>query len=136
MSTSCDPRVDRGFGFAFFTLLLSLITYVLTPPDRSFIGRAAMEFFVWALSIPDAYRIAHPLRNLEARPSSRLEFRSTGSTGPVDLESPSHALAETPRLARLRDEHERHLSIEDVWDRFARKASEAVSKTSRAKPHM
>jgi len=49
---------QRGFGFAFFTLLLSLMSYVLTPPDRSFIGRAAMGLFVWALSIPDAYRIA------------------------------------------------------------------------------
>ena len=49
---------QRGFGFAFFTLLLALMSYVLTPPDRSFIGRAAMGLFVWALSIPDAYRTA------------------------------------------------------------------------------
>ena len=48
----------RGFGFAFFTLLLALFTYAITPPDRSFVGRAAMGLFVWALSIPDAYRIA------------------------------------------------------------------------------
>lgn len=49
---------QRGFGFAFFTLLLALLTYAITPPDRSFIGRAALGLFVWALSIPDAYRIA------------------------------------------------------------------------------
>ncbi len=51
-----QPR--RGFGFAFFTLLLALMTYAIAPVDRSFIGRAAMGLFVWALSIPDAYRIA------------------------------------------------------------------------------
>lgn len=49
---------QRGFGFAFFTLLLALITYAVTPPERSFVGRAAFGLFVWALSIPDAYRIA------------------------------------------------------------------------------
>ena len=49
---------QRGFGFAFFTLLLALLTWQITPPDRSFIGRAAAGLFVWALSIPDAYRLA------------------------------------------------------------------------------
>ncbi len=49
---------QRGFGFAFFTLLLALLTWQITPPDRSFIGRAAIGLFVWALSIPDAYRLA------------------------------------------------------------------------------
>lgn len=49
---------QRGFGFAFFTLLLALLTYAMTPPERSFVGRAALGLFVWALSIPDAYRIA------------------------------------------------------------------------------
>jgi len=49
---------QRGFGYAFFALLLALATYQITPPDRSFVGRAAMGLFVWALSIPDAYRIA------------------------------------------------------------------------------
>jgi hypothetical protein len=49
---------QRGFGFAFFTLLLALLTWQITPPERSFIGRAALGLFVWALSIPDAYTIA------------------------------------------------------------------------------
>lgn len=48
----------RGFGFAFFSLLLALFTWHLTTPDQSFVGRAAGGLFVWALSIPDAYRIA------------------------------------------------------------------------------
>jgi hypothetical protein len=49
---------QRGFMFAMFTLLLALITWQIAPPDRSFIGRSALGLFVWALSIPDAYRLA------------------------------------------------------------------------------
>ena len=49
---------QRGFMFAMFTLLLSLLTWHISSPDRSFIGRTAIGLFVWALSIPDAYRIA------------------------------------------------------------------------------
>jgi hypothetical protein len=49
---------QRGLGFAFFTLLLALLTWHTTTPDISFIGRSAAGLFVWALSIPDAYRIA------------------------------------------------------------------------------
>lgn len=49
---------QRGFGFAFFSLLLALVTWHTTTPDQSFIARSAAGLFVWALSIPDAYRIA------------------------------------------------------------------------------
>jgi hypothetical protein len=49
---------QRGFGFAAFSLLLALLTWHTTTPDQSFIGRTAGGLFVWALSIPDAYRIA------------------------------------------------------------------------------
>lgn len=49
---------QRGLGFAFFSLLLALFTWHTTTPDISFIGRSAAGLFVWALSIPDAYRIA------------------------------------------------------------------------------
>ena len=58
---------QRGFGFAFFTLLLALLTWQITPPDRSFIGRAALGLFVWALSIPDAYRLARTNREIWKR---------------------------------------------------------------------
>jgi hypothetical protein len=47
---------QRGFGFAFFSLLLALVSWHTTTPDQSFVGRAALGLFVWALSIPDAYR--------------------------------------------------------------------------------
>lgn len=49
---------QRGFMFAMFTLLLALITWQFAPADRSIIGRSALGLFVWALSIPDAYRLA------------------------------------------------------------------------------
>ncbi len=58
MGHVASGQPQRGFGFAFFTLLLALLTWQITPPDRSFIGRAALGIFVWALSIPDAYRLA------------------------------------------------------------------------------
>lgn len=49
---------QRGFGFAFFTLLLALLSWHTTTADQSFVGRAAGGLFVWALAIPDAYRTA------------------------------------------------------------------------------
>ena len=48
----------RGLGFAFFTLLFGFLTWHLSTPDISLIGRFAGGLFIWALSIPDAYRIA------------------------------------------------------------------------------
>ncbi|MEZ5827098.1 MAG: hypothetical protein R3D01_01345 [Hyphomicrobiales bacterium] len=51
-------QLQRGLGFAFFAILLGLLTWFTTTPDQSFIGRAAGGLFVWAISIPDAYRIA------------------------------------------------------------------------------
>lgn len=48
----------RGLGFAFFALLLAMLSWHTTTPDHSFIGRSAGGLFVWAMSIPDAYRIA------------------------------------------------------------------------------
>lgn len=49
---------QRGFGFAFYTLLLALLTWHLSTPEISFVGRSAGGLFIWALSIPDAYRAA------------------------------------------------------------------------------
>ncbi len=54
---------QRGFGFAFFSLLFALFCWHTTTPEQSFIGRSAGGIFVWALSIPDAYRIARTRYN-------------------------------------------------------------------------
>ena len=56
----------RGLVFAFFVVFFSVITYMTTTPDRSFVGRHAGGLFVWALSIPDAYRRAR-VRTVLAR---------------------------------------------------------------------
>lgn len=49
---------NRGLGFAFFSLLLAALTWQVTTPDQSFVGRSAAGLFVWALSIPDAFKLA------------------------------------------------------------------------------
>jgi len=51
-------RAARGLGFAFFTLILGWLSTKFAPPDANFIGRHAGGFFVWALSLPDAYKSA------------------------------------------------------------------------------
>lgn len=49
---------QRGFGFAFFALILALFCWQTTTVEQSFAGRSAAGLFVWAMSIPDAYRAA------------------------------------------------------------------------------
>ncbi|MHA6644919.1 hypothetical protein [Mesorhizobium sp. A623] len=51
-------EAPRGLVFALFVVLFSVLTYVMTTPDQSFVARHAGGLFVWALSIPDAYRRA------------------------------------------------------------------------------
>lgn len=51
-------RAARGLGFALFTLVGFWLTQKFAPTEASFVGRNAAGFFVWALSIPDAYRAA------------------------------------------------------------------------------
>lgn len=48
----------RGLGFAFFALLLAMLSWHATTPEISPVGRLAGGLFVWALSVPDAYRMA------------------------------------------------------------------------------
>lgn len=49
---------QRGLGFAFFSLLLTILFGSFIASDRPFFARVAIGLTVWALSIPDAYRIA------------------------------------------------------------------------------
>jgi len=48
----------RAFMFAFSMLSLGWITYHLTTPDHSFLGRYAGGIFVYAMSVLDAYKRA------------------------------------------------------------------------------
>lgn len=49
---------ERGLRFAFFTLVLAVVTWHLSTPEQSFVGRSAGGLFIWAISIPDAYKVA------------------------------------------------------------------------------
>ena len=48
----------RGFTMQMFMILLAMITWHLTTPAQSLIGRLSGGLFVYALSIPEAYRLA------------------------------------------------------------------------------
>lgn len=45
----------RGLVFVFYIVLLGAITYQLTTPEHSFLGRYAGGLFVYAISVVDAY---------------------------------------------------------------------------------
>ena len=60
---------QRGLVFAFFTLFFGLLTLLISSPEQSFIGRHAGGLFIWALSLPDAYRLAR-LQTLGQRETS------------------------------------------------------------------
>jgi hypothetical protein len=62
---------QRGLVFAFATLFFGLLTYLMSTPEQSFVARHAGGFFIWALSIPDAYRRA---RIAYARYEAELEI--------------------------------------------------------------
>jgi len=57
---------QRGLVFLFFILLLGWITWHLTTPDQSLVGRWAGGLFIYAISILDAYKWAK-VRQVAAR---------------------------------------------------------------------
>ncbi|WP_246696936.1 hypothetical protein [Methylobacterium planeticum] len=61
-------RAGRGLGFALFVLAGAWLTTKFASPDAGALGRHAAGLFVWALSIPDAYRGAR-LRAASAPPA-------------------------------------------------------------------
>ncbi|WP_246191126.1 DUF6677 family protein [Aureimonas leprariae] len=54
-------KPGRGLIFVLFIVLFALLTLATTTPDQSFVARHAGGLFVWALSVPDAYRRARLL---------------------------------------------------------------------------
>jgi hypothetical protein len=48
----------RGLTLQMFMVVLGVITWHLTTPQQSLIGRLAGGLFVYAVSIMDAYRLA------------------------------------------------------------------------------
>jgi hypothetical protein len=53
-----NGQARRGFIMQLFMIALGFITWQLAPPEASFIGRISGGLFVYALSIPEAYRVA------------------------------------------------------------------------------
>ena len=64
MGHVASGRPLRGLGFVLFILLLGAATLMTAGPAATAIGRLSGGLFVWALSIPDAYRIARLRRAL------------------------------------------------------------------------
>lgn len=48
----------RGLTMVFFTILLGMVTFHLTTPHQSFIGRYAGGIFIYSISVIDAYQWA------------------------------------------------------------------------------
>lgn len=53
-----DRMPTRGLIFVFYMVLLGAVTFQLTTPEHSFLGRYAGGLFVYAISILDAYKWA------------------------------------------------------------------------------
>ena len=69
-------RARRGLTLQLFMIALAFVTWQLSSPQRSLIGRLAGGIFIYALSLPEAYRLArirwteyHHPRSREAAPT-------------------------------------------------------------------
>ena len=51
-------HVKRGLIMQMFMISLAIVTWHITPPERSLVGRLTGGLFVYALTIPEAYRLA------------------------------------------------------------------------------
>jgi hypothetical protein len=51
-------NVQRGVMFAWFMFILGFVSWHLTGPETSVIGRLAGGLLIYAISIMDAYRLA------------------------------------------------------------------------------
>src|SRR5882672_833328 len=69
------PR--RGLMFLFFIMSLGWVTLHLAPPEASFVGRYAGGFFIYAISIMDAYRWARYRWEFFRRANTPADGRST-----------------------------------------------------------
>ena len=63
----------RGLMFLFFIMSLGWVTLHLAPPEASFVGRYAGGFFIYAISIMDAYRWARHRWGFFHRDSGRTD---------------------------------------------------------------
>ena len=67
---------QRGIMFIFFMMMFGWVTMHLAPPEASFVGRYAGGFFIYAISIMDAYRWARYRWEFFHRADAAAEGRS------------------------------------------------------------
>lgn len=53
-----NGQATRGLIMQLFMIVLAFVTWQLAPPSASLIGKLSGGLFVYALSIPEAYRVA------------------------------------------------------------------------------
>jgi hypothetical protein len=53
-----NGQATRGLVMQLFMITLAFVTWHLAPASASFIGKLSGGLFVYALSIPEAYRVA------------------------------------------------------------------------------
>src|SRR5882757_4469275 len=70
-------QARRGFTMQMFMISLAFITWHLTTPAQSVVGRLAGGLFVYAISVMEAYRIAL-LRQarFHGKRNSKFKFRN------------------------------------------------------------
>jgi hypothetical protein len=73
-------QTRRGFTMQLFMVALAFVTWQLAPPGTSLAGKLSGGLFVYALSIPEAYRMA----------KLRWEaFQTAQSTAPIGTSRPA-----------------------------------------------
>ena len=58
MGQVINGNTTRALTFIFFMFMLGMVSWHLTTPAQSFVGRHAGGFLVYAISVMDAYRLA------------------------------------------------------------------------------
>ncbi|MBU3261713.1 MULTISPECIES: hypothetical protein [Roseovarius] len=58
MGQVMNGQANRGLMMAFTALSLAWVSYNLTTPEHSFVGRYAGGFMIHAIAFMDAYRVA------------------------------------------------------------------------------
>jgi len=71
-------RARRGLTLQLFMISLAFVTWQLSSPQRSLVGRLAGGIFIYALSLPEAYRLAR-IRWTEYRRSQASNDPARGS---------------------------------------------------------
>lgn len=77
MGQVLNNNPTRAIVFVFFMISLGIVSYHLTGPQHSFVGRHAGGLFIYAISLVDAWRIATLRRDLFA-----LGARQDAPAGP------------------------------------------------------